>query len=102
MRDNRASDFSQILQQVVFSYLVVHCKKICIGKLSLRPQSPKLAKVTRFALYLFIHPSDLYESLPKFGYTCYEHNRITVDPEKTGLCPPGAFRAKNTPLWGLF
>ena len=25
--DNRPSDFSQILQLVVFSYLVVHCKK---------------------------------------------------------------------------
>ena len=65
-------------------------------------KSPKLAKITLFALYLFIHPSDLYEILPKFGDTCYEHKSITVDPEKTLVhVPRGLLRLKNA-LFGAF
>ena len=45
MRGNRPSIFSEILQQVVFSYLVVHCKKNFFGKtLVAPPQGPKRGK----------------------------------------------------------
>ena len=112
MRDNRPSDFSQILQQVVFSYLVVYCK-IFFRKNSLRPQGPKWGQKTpkkpqtdqnhTFALYLFIHPSDLYEILPKFGDTCYEHKSIILDPEKTRVrVPRGLLGLKIHPFWVLF
>ena len=46
MRDNRPSDFSQILQHVVFSYLVVYCKIFFLGKTLVAFQGPKRGKKT--------------------------------------------------------
>ena len=65
-------------------------------------KSPKLAKITLFALYLFIHPSDVFEILPKFEDTCYEHKSITVDSEKTLVPVPWGLLGLKIPLWGAF
>ena len=59
-----------------------------------------MTKITLFALYLFIYPSDLFEILPKFGDTCYEHKSITVDPEKTLVRVPR--EQGKIPLLGAF
>ena len=66
------------------------------------PKIPKLAKITLFALYLFIHPTDLYEILPKCGGNCYEHKNITAEPGKTLVRVPRGLLVLKTPILGAF
>ena len=65
-------------------------------------RKPQIGQNHTFALYLSIHPSDLYEILPKLGDTCYEHESITVDTEKTLVGVPRRLLGLKIPLLGAF
>ena len=68
----------------------------------MRPQGPKMVKKPQigqndtFALWLFLLPLDLSETVPKYGDICfcYEQKVSTFDPGKTPWL--------KLPFWGLF
>ena len=50
----------------------------------------------------FIHALDFSETFQKFEDNGCEHKIVIVDPGKTLVRAPGAFRAKKHPFWGAF
>ena len=104
--------FSEILQQVVFSYLVVHCKKIFPEKLVETPgpqkgsKNPKKAPNWTKSHFLPYISSSIHQIFLKF---CQNLETFVMNikvlllmPTKLWLVSPEAFRAKKYPFWGLF